>query len=445
MNSFVSLQDLENYENAFRSDRGSRAAMHAVTNCGLKAAAKNEESIKNVRHTFSLELKQGDITNQKQSGRCWMFAALNTFRFEVMRKLNLKTFELSQNYTLFYDKLEKSNYFLESILETAGEPVNGRLVSYLLTAPVNDGGQWDMLCNLIRKYGIVPKDIMPETKASSATREMDALLTRRLREDAMTLRRSVQEGASAEALQQTKQEMLKEIYRILCVCLGEPPKTFDFEVTDKDDKFFRDPAITPQQFFERYVGLNLDDYVSLINAPTADKPYHRSYSVRFLGNVKEGHIVRYLNLPIEDLKKAAIAQLQSGSPVWFGSDVGQFSESENGVLDTALYDYGDLLGIADRMTKADRLDYGESLMTHAMVIQGVNLDEKGQPNRWRVENSWGDERGQKGWYVMSDDWFNEYVYQIVVNKKFLPAEDVKEYEAEPILLEPWDPMGSLAD
>jgi len=323
--------------------------------------------------------------------------------------------------------------------------VNGRLVSYLLTAPVNDGGQWDMLCNLIRKYGIVPKDIMPETKASSATREMDALLTRRLREDAMTLRRSVQEGASAEALQQTKQEMLKEIYRILCVCLGEPPKTFDFEVTDKDDKFFRDPAITPQQFFERYVGLNLDDYVSLINAPTADKPYHRSYSVRFLGNVKEGRIVRYLNLPIEDLKKAAIAQLQSGSPVWFGSDVGQFSESENGVLDTALYDYGDLLGIADRMTKADRLDYGESLMTHAMVIQGVNLDEKGQPNRWRVENSWGDERGQKGWYVMSDDWFNEYVYQIVVNKKFLPAEDVKEYEAEPILLEPWDPMGSLAD
>ena len=323
--------------------------------------------------------------------------------------------------------------------------MNGRLVSYLLTAPVNDGGQWDMLCNLIRKYGIVPKDIMPETKASSATREMDALLTRRLREDAMTLRRSVQEGASAEALQQTKQEMLKEIYRILCVCLGEPPKTFDFEVTDKDDKFFRDPAITPQQFFERYVGLNLDDYVSLINAPTADKPYHRSYSVRFLGNVKEGRIVRYLNLPIEDLKKAAIAQLQSGSPVWFGSDVGQFSESENGVLDTALYDYGDLLGIADRMTKADRLDYGESLMTHAMVIQGVNLDEKGQPNRWRVENSWGDERGQKGWYVMSDDWFNEYVYQIVVNKKFLPAEDVKEYEAEPILLEPWDPMGSLAD
>ena len=336
MNSFVSLRDLENYENAFRADRGSRAAMHAVTNCGLKAAAKNEESIKNVRHTFSLELKQGDITNQKQSGRCWMFAALNTFRFEVMRKLNLKTFELSQNYTLFYDKLEKSNYFLESILETAGEPVNGRLVSYLLTAPVNDGGQWDMLCNLIRKYGIVPKDIMPETKASSATREMDALLTRRLREDAMTLRRSVQEGASAEALQQTKQEMLKEIYRILCVCLGEPPKTFDFEVTDKDDKFFRDPAITPQQFFERYVGLNLDDYVSLINAPTADKPYHRSYSVRFLGNVKEGRIVRYLNLPIEDLKKAAIAQLQSGSPVWFGSDVGQFSESENGVLDTAL-------------------------------------------------------------------------------------------------------------
>jgi bleomycin hydrolase len=445
MTSSVSLQDLEKYDASFEADSRNAAAMHAVTNCGLKAAAKNEESLKKVRHTFSLQLKQGDITNQKQSGRCWMFAALNTFRFEVMKNLNLKTFELSQNYTLFYDKLEKSNYFLESVLETLDEPLNGRLMAFLLTAPVNDGGQWDMLCNLIRKYGVVPKDIMPETKASSATREMDALLTRKLREDAMILRRRAGKGTPVEDLRAEKQEMLSEIYRILCVCLGKPPKKFDFEVTDKDDKFFRDADITPQQFFERYVKLNLDDYVSLINAPTADKPYHRSYSVRFLGNVKEGHIVRYLNLPVEDLKKAAIAQLQSGSPVWFGSDVGQFSESDSGVMDTELYDFRDLLSVGDGMNKADRLDYGESLMTHAMVLQGVNLDDSGKPDRWRVENSWGDERGLKGWYVMSDAWFDEYVYQIVVNKKFLTAEALKEYESEPIMLEPWDPMGSLAD
>lgn len=444
MNHDITNEVLAEFSTAFSSNPVNRIAMNAVTSAGLLAASKNPMAQRESRHSYSISLEQGEITNQKQSGRCWMFAALNTFRFEVMKNLNLKTFELSQNYTLFYDKLEKSNYFLESILETLDEPTQGRLISFLLSAPLGDGGQWDMLCNLVRKYGVVPKEAMPETVASSATREMTATLTRKLREDACRLRKAYADGSTLDKLRQKKEAMMEEIYRVLCICLGEPPKTFDLEVTDRDDKFIRDTNLTGTAFFEKYVGLNLDDYVSLINAPTADKPYHRSYSVKFLGNVKEGCPVRYLNLPIEELKKAAIAQMKDGSPVWFGCDVGKDSSRDEGLLDTNTYQTDKLLGVTFGMNKAERLEYGESLMTHAMVFQGVNLDEEGKPNRWRVENSWGDAPGKKGYYVMSDEWFDEYMYQIVVNKKYLPDSYIAEYDSEPIMLEPWDPMGSLA-
>lgn len=444
MNHDITNEVLAEFSTAFSSNPVNRIAMNAVTSAGLLAASKNPMAQRESRHSYSISLEQGEITNQKQSGRCWMFAALNTFRFEVMKNLNLKTFELSQNYTLFYDKLEKSNYFLESILETLDEPTQGRLISFLLSAPLGDGGQWDMLCNLVRKYGVVPKEAMPETVSSSATREMTSALTRKLREDAYRLRKAYADGSTLDELRQKKEAMMEEIYRVLCICLGEPPKTFDLEVTDKDDKFIRDTNLTGTAFFEKYVGLNLDDYVSLINAPTADKPYHRSYSVKFLGNVKEGCPVRYLNLPIEELKKAAIAQMKDGSPVWFGCDVGKDSSRDEGLLDTNTYQTDKLLGVTFGMNKAERLEYGESLMTHAMVFQGVNLDEEGKPNRWRVENSWGDAPGKNGYYVMSDEWFDEYMYQIVVNKKYLPDSYIAEYDSEPIMLEPWDPMGSLA-
>ena len=373
-----------------------------------------------------------------------MFAALNTLRYQVMKKYNLKTFELSQAYLFFWDKLEKSNYFLESILDTLDEPANGRLVSYLPMAPVNDGGQWDMLCNLIEKYGVVPKTAYPESKASSGSREMDMTLTEKLREDACILRKLHKEGKDLDELRAHKTRMLGEIYRLLCICLGEPPKTFTFEYRDKDNNFHREEGLTPKSFFEKYVGVDLSDYVSLINAPTEDKPYGRSYTVQYLGNVKEGSAVRYLNLPIEELKKAAIAQMKDGQPVWFGCDVGKHSERDSGIMDLDIRGLEDLLDTRFTMTKAERLDYGQSLMTHAMVFQGVNLDENGKPNRWRVENSWGKEPGKDGYYLMTDRWFDEYMYQVVVNKKYLTAEQIAAYEAEPIALEPWDPMGSLA-
>lgn len=444
MKDSITMEALQQMEAEFLADRSNRIAMDAVMNNGLLISAKNAEAYRTTTHNFSVNLKQGEITNQKASGRCWMFAALNTMRYQVMQKLNLETFELSQNYTLFFDKLEKANYFLESILKTLEEPTSSRLIAHLLMAPLNDGGQWDMFTSLIEKYGIVPKEAMPETISSSKTGEMCNVLTEKLREDACALRRMHQEGKGEEELRSAKDQMMKTVYNALCICLGVPPKTVDLEVRDKDDHFIRDLGLTPQEFYQKYVGLNLKDYISVINAPTVGKPYYHSYSVKFLGNVVEGNAVRYVNLPIEELKKAAIAQLQDGEPVWFGCDVGKRSEREQGLMDLNLYHTEQLLNTEFTMTKAERLDYGQSLMTHAMVFQGVNLDENGKPNRWRVENSWGKEPGKDGYYVMTDEWFDEYLYQIVVNKKYLPQAALDAYHSAPIMLEPWDPMGSLA-
>lgn len=440
----ITQDKLDSMEALFDASQSGRVAMHAVVGHGINAASKDCDVERNVRHDFSLSLDQGEITNQKRSGRCWMFAALNTMRIRVMKTLNLENFELSQAYPLFYDKLEKANYFLESILKTLDEPTDGRLIAHLLSAPLNDGGQWDMLCNLVEKYGLVPKDVFPESAASSATGEMDAYMTEKLREDACVLRTAHQRGISLKELLEMKDAMLDSIYYMLCVCLGKPPKTFTFEYRDKDNEFHRDENLTPKAFYEKYIGMELSEYISLINAPTADKPYYRSLTVQFLGNVAEGRPVKYVNLPSEELKKAAIAQLSAGEPVWFGCDVGKRSDRDSGIMDPAIFDLSGVLGTEFRMTKAQRLDYGQSVMTHAMVFQGVNLDEKGKPNRWRVENSWGEEPGKKGYYVMSDSWFDEYNYQIVVNRKYLSKEILDAYDADPIELKPWDPCGSLA-
>ena len=440
----IGTELMERMEAAFDASKTAQVMMNAVVRQGVNACAVDYRAERRDLHEFSVRLEQGEITNQKRSGRCWMFAALNTMRVRVMQKLNLETFELSQAYTLFYDKLEKSNYFLESILKTLDVPTGERLIAHLLSAPLGDGGQWDMLCSLVNKYGLVPKTAYPESVSSSATAEMTAYMTEKLREDACILRTAHQNGESLDSLRLRKDDMLAEIYRMLCISLGKPPKVFTFEYRDKDDEFHRDADLTPKAFYDKYIGMDLSQYVSLINAPTADKPYYRSYTVQFLGNVIEGRTVKYVNLPSDELKKAAIAQLKAGEPVWFGCDVGKRSHRDTGIMDPDLYDLEGVFGTRFGMTKAQRLDYGHSLMTHEMVFQGVNLDETGKPNRWCVENSWGEEPGKKGYYVMTDRWFDEYNYQVVVNRKYLTDEILKAYDSEPIELKPWDPCGSLA-
>ena len=376
-----------------------------------------------------------------------MFASLNTFRYRIIKKYNLSTFELSQAYPLFWDKMEKSNWFLENILDTLDEPLNGRLVSFLLTDPIGDGGQWDMFKSLVKKYGVVPKSAMPETANSCNTHEMDAYLTRYLRSAAKRLRETATAGESLESLREMKKEMMEDVYTLLVTCLGQPPVSFEARLRDKDDNLVLSGTFTPQEFFAETVDMNLDDYISIISAPTADKPFNHTYTVSRLGNVVEGGGVRYLNLEIPELKRLAVAQLKDNLPVWFGCDVAQSYLREEGIMDTRALDVDGLFGfpVEGALDRAERLDYGESLMTHAMVLEGVNFDAEGNTTLWKVENSWGKDHGRDGFDTISDPWFDEYVYQIVVDKKYLTPEQLKTFETEEAtVLEPWDPMGSLA-
>lgn len=440
----ISPEMMERFQASFRSLPQHRVLMNAIKKNGIQSVAMNQEVLVEMQYTFSTELETGEITNQKNSGRCWMFAGLNVLRGHVAKKCQLKSFELSQSYQMFWDKFEKSNYFLESILETLDEPTDGRLISWLLMQPVNDGGQWDMFVNLVEKYGVVPKHVMPETHHSSKSREMNRLITRKLREYAVTLRNAYHaKQLSVESLRAEKQTMLGEIYRILCFFLGEPPKTFDFEYRNEEKEFHRDEHLTPQDFYKKYVDVNLADYVSVIHAPTADKPFGHTYTVQYLGNVKGGKAVKYLNVEMSTFRSLALQQLEAGEPVWFGCDVGQMLDRDAGIMDMNLYDYESALSVPFQMSKEDRLNYGESLMTHAMVFTGVNV-VNGQPNRWKVENSWGPEPGNKGFFIMSDEWFDEYMYQIVVRRDYLSAELQAALDTPPVELKPWDPMGSLA-
>lgn len=439
----ITADVLTQYSRNTASDPNHSILQKALVNNGIDAVAKDPCVVADMQYTFSTEIKTGEITNQKASGRCWMFAGMNMLRKRIMAACNLETFELSQNYILFYDKLEKANYFYENILDTLHEETGSRLIAWLLAAPLGDGGQWDMLCNIIDKYGVVPKWIMPETFHSSNTRRMAGLLTRKLRRDAALLRRMAADGTGVNALREEKSRMLSEVYTILCRCLGTPPQTFDFEYRDKDEKFVRRTGLTPRTFYDEYVGISLSDYVSLINAPTADKPFGRTFTVQRLGNVVGGRPILYLNVPIEEMKAAALRQLESGEVVWFGCDVGKMLDRDSGIMAFDLFDYAGALGVDLDITKADQLDYGDSLMTHAMVFTGVNVMD-GNPNRWKVENSWGDKPGNKGWFIMDDCWFDQYMYQVVVHKKHLTDEQRQALAQPPIPLNPWDPMGSLA-
>ncbi|MEG0287040.1 MAG: C1 family peptidase [Vagococcus sp.] len=444
MSKEISFSQIKSFNDDFYSKSNHLISQRAVMKNGILASSENQQSTIDNNPVFSIDLDTGKVANQKQSGRCWMFAALNTFRHHIENTFNIKDFELSQNFTFFWDKFEKANYFYENILATANEELSSRKVAFLLQTPQQDGGQWDMLVAIIQKYGIVPKTVMPETFSSSQSRDLNTYLNKKLRKDAVTLRTLVEQGASDEEIQKEKENMLQEIYNLLATSLGTPPSTFDYSYVDTDGEYQLKRNLTPQLFYDEFIGRNLSEYVSIINAPTADKPYNSVYTVEMLGNVVGGKEVRHLNVDIDTFKELAINQLKMGEAVWYGCDVGQSSTRDSGIMATDIYSVEETLDIDYSMTKAERLDYGESLMTHAMVITGVDLVDN-KPTKWKVENSWGDKVGKKGYFVMSDDWLNEYTYQIVVNKKYLSQELQDILEADNVTtLAPWDPMGALA-
>ena len=444
MEKQIRYEDIGRFAATFDAEPKNLLALNAVSKNGIRAVALSRAVVNRTDHTYSHLIETPEATSQKKSGRCWLFAGLNTLRLTAMEKMNLESFELSQTYPMFWDKLEKANFFLENIIQTRDKPLDGRLVMWLLANPLPDGGQWDMFVNLIKKYGVVPKSVMPETNSSSDSRPMNVLLIAKLREYAQVLREMHERSGSVEEMRQTKGEMMEEFYRMLSIHLGQPPSRFLWEWRDKDKEFHRHGEITSTEFFEQYVGFDLDDLVCLINAPTKDKPYRRLYTVQYLGNVVGGQAVRYLNVDIETLKQATADMVVGGQAVWFGCDVGKMLEREMGILDLEVYDYELVYGTRFKLDKAGRLDYGHSRMTHAMVFTGVDIDDSGKPIKWRVENSWGTKLGDKGYLVMAGRWFDEFLYEVMISKKHLSPELLEVLDTEPVVLPPWDPMGALA-
>lgn len=435
----ITIEQLQIFRNEYLKNEKARVVKNALVKNDLETISRQFEAEAQNPFVFSIDLKTMPVTNQLRSGRCWIFSATNVLREMIGHSCKIKDFELSQNYLAFYDKLEKVNWFMNCALKEIDKPLDSEVMRFLLQNAVSDGGQWNMIQSLAKKYGVCPKSAMPETYMSSHTMSMNKIINRRLRKFVADCKK---EGASSyEAL---RVEALQELYNLIVSCFGLPPEQFTFEYKDKDDTYHVDYALTPLAFYDKYLKVDLEDYVGVIHAPTSDKPYHQLFTVKYLGNVVDGHRIEMLNVPMEEFKEATLKQLKDGHPVWFGCDCGKDGDRQQGLWDDQLFDYENTFDIKLSMSKAEMLDTHESAMNHAMVFTGVNLDENGQPNRWKIENSWGDQIAHKGYFIASDTWFEKYMYVVAINKKYLSEKALKALERQPIELAPWDPFGTLA-
>lgn len=437
-------QHLESMRTSFASDPQNKRSQNAVTQTTIDDIALDREVVTSFDHTFSHHLDDWEVTNQKASGRCWLFAGLNLIRHGAMKKMNIKKFEFSQNFAMFWDKLERANYFLEQIIATADRDLDDRVVAFLLSGPIDDGGQWNMFVNIVKKHGLAPKSAMPETQSSSNTRKMNTALVNVLREGAATLRSMIADGSDEAAVTRAKEKVVAAAHRVLCIHLGTPPETFDWQWQDADKKFQRDGTMTPLAFAEKYCTIALEDYACLVHDPRTTSPVGKTFTVAHLGNVVGGETVVYLNVEIDTMKAATQQALVGGEPVWMGCDVGKMMRRDLGLWDANLFDYEGIYQTAFKHNKAQRLEYHQTQMTHAMLFTGVDVGEDGSPRRWRVENSWGEEGGQKGFYVMNNSWFDEYMFEVAVHKRLLPKALQEALAQDPIVLPAWDPMGALA-
>lgn len=434
---------LEAWDKEIKGDRASSLAATVLRNKHVNEALINRDQY--VAGTLDLysnlvEPLGAPITNQKASGRCWLFASTNVFRVKLMRKYNLEKVQLSPSFVFFYDKLEKANFFLEQITQTAGEDVDSRIVQHLLTDPVCDGGQYDMFRNVVEKYGLVPNNVFPDSFNTLKSVPLNEMITTLLRQFGQELREAIANGADVAPM---KERMSKEIHRLLVLFLGSPPgpnDTFKWEFVDKDKKYHAIET-TPLKFYKEIVEADTTKEVSLLNDPR--NQYNRLIRVDRLGNVVGADTVQYLNVDIDVLAQAAIDKIKRNEPVFFGTHTPIYTDKDSGIMDVKLWDY-DLIGYNPTQNKADRLRYHQSLMTHAMVLVGVHLED-GKPIRWKVENSWGEEVGQKGYFSMTHEYFKEYVYQVVVDKADIPNHVQYLDDKEPIVLPPWDPCGALAN
>lgn len=439
----INEKTLDCFDDDYKKDPRNNILRHAFNKNDISSVVYDSKNEDHTNFVFSSEVKTLPVCNQKMSGRCWIFAACNLLREKIAKDLNMENFEISQNFVAFYDKLEKSNYLLSSIVDLIDEDPFDRTLMFLLSNGVSDGGQWDMFVNIVKKYGIVPKNNMNETKQSSGTRESNVLINSLIRQFAAKAQRLHKEGKDEEVAS-LKAKTIGQIYTLLVNAFGVPPKKFDFEYKDKNNEYHIEKDLTPKAFFDKHVGSWIDEFVSVINSPTKDKPFLKTFTINYLNNVIEGRPIVHLNVPMDRMKELIINQLKNDEVVWFGSDVSNYRDRERGLWDDLSYDYINTFDFDIKFDKEDMLDYHASAMNHAMLLTGVNIVND-LPDKRKIQNSWGADNGIKGYYVMSDSFFNFYVYQAVINKKYLNKDELNALKEKPTELNPWDPMGTLAD
>ena len=428
---------VEKLKKEFHSRKDAEIIARAIQKNGIKAASEDPTASERLHRAFSYEIKTGKPTNQRHSGRCWSFAALNTLRHKFATKYKFKDFELSQNYLFFWDRIERANMFFQKIIATADKPLHDRTVDFYLSFALNDGGQWANAASIIEKYGVVPEYVMPDTHNTKDTSDVAEVFDSLMRKDAIELRAMVQTDASATELQEAQERMMGDVYKIAAYSFGEPPVKFDLEYRDDDKKFHQVLGLTPLKFYHEYFDTNLSDYIVVTNAP--DHEMDRSYLMPAQDSVVNGLPIKFVNVPFEELQEGAIKQLQAGETVWVGNDVLQQMDRKRGLMDAKLYHREELLDVDFVMDKKHRLETKQAVVSHAMTLTGFDMVND-QPTRWKIENSWGKENGDNGYFVMTQDWFEEYTYEAVINKKCLSDRVKKVADSEPVTLPAWDSL-----
>lgn len=432
----ISTAKLQQLRSGYSNDASTKALRNAIANNDLDKLALSADSKNGFDTHFSHRVKSKGITDQKSSGRCWLFTGLNVIRSQMMADHDLPELELSQAYNFFYDQLEKSNLFLQGIIDYADRPMDDRMVEWLFGHPLSDGGQFTGIADNLSKYGIVPAECMQETFSTNNTSKMNRLISLKLRQDGLELRKMHDSGASSAELLAAKDRMLGDIYRMLALTIGEPPTEFEWTRRNSKGDVVSRKKYTPKQFYDEYVGKDLKNgYVMLMNDPS--RPYHKVYEIDYDRHVYDGDNWRYLNLPADEIKEMAIASIKDSTMMYFSCDVAKFLDRDRGVMDPANFDYSSLFGVDFSMDKADRIRSQASASSHAMTLCAVDLDDNGKPVKWMVENSWGP-GANDGHLIFSDQWFDDYMFRLVVDRKYVPAKTLKLLEQEPVMLPAWD-------
>jgi bleomycin hydrolase len=430
---------IEKFQKNFKSGTSNKVLMNAVTRGNIQDITINRDVLNNATFCFSHEIEQSEVTAQKQANTCWLFAGLNWFRTMTKEKFKMKDFEFSVNHLVFWDKIEKANYYLELMIEFLDRDLDDRLMNFLLKNPAPDDGEWHMIANLVKKYGLIPKSAMPNTFNLENSKFLNFILYNKLREYTVIIRKMHKDGKKMEQMRKKKMEFLDDFYRILSIFLGVPPEKFDWAYRDSDKKFHREKNITPVEFAKKYLPLDIDDVYILWNCPSQKTPLNKTYIIEHAAYMTGGNELKALNLPFKKLRNYAVKMLKENCASMFGCDVLQESNTKEGLLCSDLYDYNLVFQKKVHLDKGMRIDYCQSFMNHMMVLSGVDLINN-KPVKWKIENSWGNEHGKKGYFIMCDEWFGEHAFELMVPGTYLDKEDKELFKMEPVKLPRWFPM-----